>query len=111
MFEERLRRGQFWVTECTSCRHTVWPVSASCPRCLGKAVLRPYGKAGVVLEISSRRDVTFCVCRLGDDLTLMGRMVSPDCGVGARVAMSRCGMDGGVPFFEFSTLDGPGDQA
>lgn len=111
MFENRLRRGQFWVTECTSCRHTVWPISTNCPRCLGKAVLRPYRKTGVVLELSSRRDVTFGVCRLGDDLTLMGRMTSPNCRVGARVGMSRCGMDGGVPFFEFSALDGPGDQA
>lgn len=72
---------------------------------MGGTTVRPHAGCGRVSEFSVRDGTIFCVCRFGDGFGLMGKMVSPDCRVGLRVVVSRCGMDDSGPFFEFSAAD------
>ena len=98
-FEERLEKGEFSVTYCHNCNVVIWPHSSFCNRCFSKTQLVRHTTCGTLLEYSSQNGILFCVCQLGD-IHIMGRLLS-QCKEGSPVRMSRCGMNDGVPFFEF----------
>ena len=100
--ESYLRRGVFALPYCDACSRWVWPPSAVCGMCRGAATVRPHAGRGVILESSSRKGVVFCMCELDGGIRIMGRLAAGRRRPGSPVELSRCGMNGDVPFFEFT---------
>lgn len=102
--EPYLRRGVFALPYCDACRRWVWPPSPACRTCRGAAAVQPHAGRGTILESSSRRGVVFCMCELDGGIRIMGRLAAGPRRPGSPVTLSRCGMNGDVPFFEFTPV-------
>ena len=53
-FEDELKNNNFVCSECTKCRHTVWPPSDFCNKCMGSVIWKPVSHKAKLVEFSSK---------------------------------------------------------
>lgn len=105
-FESDLKEGNFTVPRCPGCRVIVWPPSDFCSRCLQGTVWEKAPSEGVVLEYSGQGGQHFCMAEMGGgSFRIVCRVVSGTPGVGKRVRVEKCGIRGGLHFFDVRVLD------
>jgi uncharacterized protein len=106
-FYASIRRGEFKIPICTSCKKKLWPPSQYCPSCLSSAQLKSIVKNGTLLEFTKshigNRNVTFGVVEICG-VRLVGSLsaTSQEFRIGMKVRMAQCGIDtDGNIFYNF----------
>jgi uncharacterized protein len=109
-FIEFLRKGQFRLPVCTSCKNKMWPPSNFCSLCFSKTSLEVIDTTGTLIHLTKSyfkgTEGYYGLVEISG-IRLIGSFDKPDLPEGARVKMIRCGMgqDGG-PFYVFDLYKG-----
>ncbi len=104
-FKDFLRKGDFRVPICTTCRETIWPPFETCPICLSRTTFRRISKKGILREFSttftSETPQQFGIIDLGG-VHVLGSVQGYDISLGCTVILYECGIDNnGHPFYNF----------
>jgi len=108
-FYASIRRGEFKIPVCTSCKKKLWPPSQYCPSCLSSAQVKSIVKNGTLLEFTKSHignsHVIFGVVEICG-VRLVGSLspASQEFRIGMKVRMVRCGIDiDGNIFYNFES--------
>ncbi len=108
-FYASIRRGEFKIPICISCKKNVWPPSQYCPSCLSRAQLESIVNNGTLLEFTKSHigntPIIFGVVEICG-VRLVGRLspASQEYRIGMKVRMARCGIDtDGNIFYDFES--------
>lgn len=107
-FFEHLKKGDFKIPVCVSCKNKIWPPSYYCPSCLSNTtiILKKVRGNGTLLEfaesfIKDKQGVYGLVEIYG--IKIIGSFEFKDPKEGMRVSISRCGIgQDGTPFYVFA---------
>lgn len=100
-FESELKKGNFFVGECTKCKRTNWPPSDSCNKCFGDLVWRKVREPGILIEYSSKDGKMFGIVEFEDQVKVMGSLSnSRHLEPGQKIRIRGCGFDD-APRFQF----------
>ena len=98
-FEEELRKGNFFIPQCSKCEKIVWPPSNFCDKCFGKVVLKEKEKQGKVITFSKHKNEYFCIVEFRGNIKVMAKSVKkPE--KNQIVEMISCGVKNNDYFFE-----------
>jgi uncharacterized OB-fold protein len=105
-FLDSLKKGEFKVPVCTSCKSKAWPPSRYCPRCLHKTFLRGIKTTGTLLEFTSShikgKEEIFGIVEMSG-IKIVGSFDGLQLKEGMMVKMSRCGVGpDGIAFYHFT---------
>jgi uncharacterized OB-fold protein len=102
-----LRRGDFRIPICTSCKKKVWPPSRNCKSCFRKTELKSVIKEGTLLEFTTsyigNTEVIFGAVEIYG-IRLMGCLTptTKEFQKGMKVRMTGCGINTeGATFYNF----------
>jgi uncharacterized OB-fold protein len=104
-FLEYVKKGDFRIYVCASCKKKIWPPFKYCPKCLSKAHLLKIDGNGVLLEFtfSHLKDTggVFGIVEIGG-IRLVGSIFGEPLRRGMKVKMINCGINShGSPFYHF----------
>jgi uncharacterized protein len=104
-FIEHLKKGQFRLPVCTSCKVKVWPPSRYCPRCLSKTSIQVTDMCGTLIHFTTSylkgREGCYGIVEMSG-IKLIGSFESLEMKEGTKVKMVRCGvMPDGTPYYFF----------
>lgn len=107
-FLDFIKKGEFRITVCLSCRKKIWPPSSFCSFCLSKTKFRKIKNAGILREYVysyknlDYQETTFGIIDLSGIL-LIGSICDVPVYRGMKVKMTSCGIspDGKV-FYHFA---------
>jgi uncharacterized OB-fold protein len=110
-FIDSLKRGEFRLPICNSCRAKVWPPSYHCPGCLSKTSLQVVDTNGVLLYFTTSylRGMEGCYGLIEmAGIKLIGSFDKLlELKDGLDVRMVRCGLKpDGTPFYFFEPVKG-----
>lgn len=71
-FEAELKNNNFVCSECTKCKHLVWPPSDFCNKCFGDVIWRPVSKKAILVEFSSKDGKYFCIGEFENSIRVFG---------------------------------------
>lgn len=92
-FESELRKGNFFLSECSNCHKIVWPPSEYCDQCLQEVNWRKSSGIGKILEFSKQNQQIFCVAEIENSVRLMGEIISGTPEVGKSVVITDCNIE------------------
>jgi uncharacterized OB-fold protein len=100
-FENELKKGQFYLPQCLSCKKWVWPPSEFCDRCNGETSLKKKEFEGKIIEFSKQNDNYFCIVEFYDSIRIMAKMTT--CPKKDQIVkISKCGIIDGGYFFHIT---------
>ena len=107
-FIRYLRKGDFRITTCISCRRKTWPPSKRCQYCLSKTKLKRINLRGKVLEFSTS-ELKNCPSKFGiiqmNGVTLLGSISDKNPYYGMPVRMTDCGVtSAGLTYYNFERV-------
>ncbi|ABK77219.1 hypothetical protein CENSYa_0586 [Cenarchaeum symbiosum A] len=84
---------------CSSCKHTVWPPSGRCPRCLGRTVRGILPDTGRIVGFSGDKSGRYCLVDM-DGVRLVASYSGKSPADGQKVRLLRAWTEGGRSRFE-----------
>ncbi|MGQ0376097.1 MAG: Zn-ribbon domain-containing OB-fold protein [Nitrososphaerota archaeon] len=107
IFENELKKGNFVISECNSCKRVVWPPSDYCNNCLSNVTWRKVNPAGRLIEFSKKNEIIFGLVELEEKIRIIGKLKSnlADIREGQCVRLHSCDYDSG-PQFTFVSCNG-----
>jgi uncharacterized OB-fold protein len=107
MFESELKKGNFVISECGSCKTIVWPPSDYCNNCLSNVTWRKVNPIGKLIEFSKKDEKIFGMVELEGKIRLIGKLkINPsDIKEDQCVRLHSCDYDKG-PQFTFVSCNG-----
>ncbi len=107
MFENELKKRNFVISECSSCKTIVWPPSDYCNNCLAHVTWRKINPVGKLIEFSKKEEMIFGIVELEGKIRLIGtlKINSSDISEGQCVKLHSCSYDNG-PQFTFVSCNG-----
>ncbi len=107
MFENELKRGNFVISECNSCKSIVWPPSDYCNKCMDDVMWRKINPVGKLIEFSKKDEFIFGIVELEEKIRIIGKLkINPsDIKEGQNVKLHSCNYDKG-PQFTFVSCNG-----
>ena len=104
-FFDYLRKGEFWIPTCISCKKKVWPPYRHCSVCLSKTKLRKIKGKGTLVEwtTSHLKNIQnkFGIVDMSG-IKVLGSISGEPITRGMRVRMTKCGIsDNGIPYYHF----------
>lgn len=109
-FIDYLKRGEFRIAVCRSCKAKAWPPSMHCPRCLSETSLQKTVATGTLVEFTKShvrdREGIFGVVEMSG-FKLVGSFADNDnLREGMKVKMTRCGVrPDGTAFYCFEPAE------
>ena len=108
-FFEYLRKGEFWIPICISCKKNVWPPFGHCSVCLSKTKLRKTKGKGILIEwtTSHLENVPnkFGIVDMSG-IKVLGSISGEPIIRGMHVKMTKCGIsDNGIPYYHFEPTE------
>ena len=97
-FEKELKKGQFCIPECLSCKKWIWPPSEFCDNCNGVTSLKKGEFEGRIIEFSKQNENYFCMVEFYNSIRLIAKMTE----IPKKdhiVKISQCGISNGSYFF------------
>jgi uncharacterized OB-fold protein len=100
-----IRKGEFRIYVCNSCKRKIWPPFQYCPKCLSKADLKKIERKGVLLEFAFSHlkgiEGVFGIVDISG-IRLMGSIFGQPLRHGMKVTLVKCGInpDGSI-FYHF----------
>jgi len=95
-FETQLKKGNFVIPQCPSCKELIWPPSEYCSLCFGKLKWKKADRIGKILEFSKKDDIFFCLAEFEKKIrvisTLQVFLKQPE--IGKKVKLDSCKIDG-----------------
>jgi uncharacterized OB-fold protein len=104
-FLDYIRKGEFRIYVCASCKKKIWPPSQYCPGCLSKADLKKIERKGILLEFTfsylKNIEGMFGIVDMSG-IRLVGSVFGRPLRHGMEVTMINCGInsDGSI-FYHF----------
>ena len=107
MFENELKKRNFVISECSSCKTIVWPPSDYCNNCLSHVTWRKIDPVGKLIEFSKKEEIIFGMIELEGKIRVIGtlKINSSDISEGQCVKLHSCSYDNG-PQFTFVPCNG-----
>jgi len=107
MFEQELKKGNFVISECSSCKTIVWPPSNYCNNCLSCVIWRKIDPTGKLIEFSKKEEMIFGMVELEGKIRVIGKLKinSSDIREGQCVKLHSCNYENG-PQFTFVSCNG-----
>ncbi|HET8719444.1 MAG TPA: hypothetical protein VFM64_00420 [Candidatus Nitrosotenuis sp.] len=100
-FESELKKGNFFVGECTKCKKIAWPPSDSCNRCFVDLAWRKIREPGILIEYSSKDGKLFGIVEFEEHVRVMGSLSnSKHLEPGQKIRILGCSFDE-APRFQF----------
>ena len=104
-FLDYIKKGDFRIYVCASCKKKIWPPFKYCPKCLSKAHLLKIDRNGVLLEFtfSHLENIggVFGIVEIRG-IRLVGSIFGGPLRQGMKVKMIKCGINpDGSPFYHF----------
>ena len=103
-FLDSLKKGEFKIPVCASCKNAAWPPSSHCPRCLMPAPLKRVETTGTLVELANSRmpgkEGAFGIVIMSCGIKLVGSF-DKELREGMKVRMDRCGVANGAAFYHF----------
>jgi uncharacterized OB-fold protein len=105
-FIECLKKGEFKIPVCPSCKSKTWPPSHYCPHCLNKTSLQKVRTIGTLIEFTKShikdKEGIFGIVEMSG-IKIVGSLDIQDLKEGMKVKMSRCGVSQeGTVFYNFT---------
>lgn len=98
-FEEELTKGNFTITECSSCKKIIWPPTEFCDVCYNETCLKTGQFMGKIIEYSKQNEEYFCMVEFLDSFRLIAKKKDkPE--NGQIVKISKCGISEGSYFYQ-----------
>lgn len=93
-FEDELKNNKFVCSECTKCRHLVWPPSEFCNKCLGGVTWRPLSKKAKLVEFSSIDGIRFGIAEFEGKIRIFGTIDGNSAlRIGEELVLTSCNFD------------------
>jgi uncharacterized OB-fold protein len=73
-FEQELKNNNFVCSECSKCKHLVWPPSDFCNKCFGDVMWRSISKKATLVEISKKDGKQFCIGEFENRIRVFGTL-------------------------------------
>ena len=107
IFENELKKGNFVISECNSCKTIIWPPSDYCNNCFSQVTWRKIDPAGKLIEFSKKEETVFGMIELEGKVRVIGKLkINPlDIREGQCVRLHSCNYDKG-PQFTFVPCNG-----
>lgn len=109
-FIENLKKGEFRLPVCNSCKAKVWPPSHYCPQCLSKTSLRNIDTRGTLIHFTKSyvKGMEGCYGLVEmSGIKLIGSFDTVELREGSRVKMVTCGVrPDGTPYYFFEPIRG-----
>jgi uncharacterized OB-fold protein len=115
-FLDCIRKGEFKVYVCSSCKKKIWPPFQYCPECLSKANLEDIEKIGILLEFTisyvKNMEGIFGIVDISG-IRLLGSIFGHPLRCGMKVKMIRCGIssDDISLFYHFEIQNNNNDKS
>ena len=98
--ESELKKGNFFIGECTQCKKIVWPPADYCNACFGKVSAKKGPSKGKIIEFSRQEKNYFCLVEFEKNVRIIGKTLGiPQ--INQMVEIKKCGIKDGNYFFEF----------
>ena len=104
-FDEELKKGNFFISECSKCKKIVWPPLEICNVCLTDVTWRKSSKEGEILEYSKYKNEFFGVIKIENSLKLIGKIVSGVPEIGKKIRIIETKTEDGNYVFNMKVLD------
>jgi uncharacterized OB-fold protein len=109
-FIENLKKGEFRLPVCNSCKAKVWPPSNYCPQCLSKTSLRNIDTRGTLIHFTKSyvkgMEGFYGLVEMSG-IKLIGSFETVELREGLRVRMVTCGVrPDGTPYYFFEPIRG-----
>jgi uncharacterized OB-fold protein len=109
-FIEHLKKGQFRLPVCTSCKAKAWPPSHYCPQCLSKTSVQVIDTTGTLIHFTRSylkgSEGYYGIVEMSG-IKLIGSFDTLEMKEGIKVKMVMCGLTpDGTPYYLFDPVEG-----
>ena len=105
-FETELKKGNFLIGECPSCKIVIWPPSEFCSKCFGNITWRNSENVGELVEFSKKEDTYFGIVEFENKIRIIGTLKSKnEPKIGQKTKLDNCSIKEGNYHFELFMME------